>query len=115
MLAFSADFGRCSIMRAELRVIVDGLHLAWNGGACKVTVQTDSLAATILAEQQENTDYQHAQLMIQIQELLQQDWEVKIVHIFREGNFLADHLAGRGHSLSLGTHSVEVSDSAVAT
>ncbi|CAN0927561.1 Putative ribonuclease H protein At1g65750 [Linum grandiflorum] len=100
---------------AELRAIVDGLHIAWNWGARKVIVQTDSLAATILAEQRETTDHQHAQLVMQIQELLQRDWEVKIAHIFREGNFLAGHLAGRGHSLPLGTHSVEVSDSAVAT
>ncbi|CAN0859752.1 Putative ribonuclease H protein At1g65750 [Linum grandiflorum] len=78
-------------------------------------LQTDSIAATILVQQQDNLDHQHAHLVFQVQELLQRDWEVKIIHIFREGNFLADHLAGQGHSRPLGTHSVDVSDPAVAS
>ncbi|CAN0824464.1 hypothetical protein LINGRAPRIM_LOCUS1677 [Linum grandiflorum] len=49
-------------------------------------------------------------MVMQFQELLRKDWEVQLDHIYREGNFLSDHLAGRGHCLPLGTHSVEVSD-----
>ncbi|CAN0896461.1 hypothetical protein LINGRAHAP2_LOCUS18505, partial [Linum grandiflorum] len=38
-----------------------------------------------------------------------------ISYIYREGNCLADYLASRRHGLPLGTHSVNVSDPAVAT
>ncbi|CAN1778824.1 Putative ribonuclease H protein At1g65750 [Linum perenne] len=43
--AFSANIGDCSITRAELRAIVQGLRLAWSTGIRKVVVQSDSRAA----------------------------------------------------------------------
>ncbi|CAN0825240.1 hypothetical protein LINGRAHAP2_LOCUS345 [Linum grandiflorum] len=64
------------------------------GGARRVAIQTDSLAASKLLQQRNNPDHQH---------------------VYREGNCLADHLAGRGHGLPLGTQAVDVSDPAVAS
>ncbi|CAN0824400.1 hypothetical protein LINGRAPRIM_LOCUS1646 [Linum grandiflorum] len=60
-------------------------------------------------------DKLHAHLVLQFHELLRRDWEVKLVHIYREGNLLADYLAGQGHNRPLRTHFVEMSDLAVAT
>ncbi|CAN1353683.1 Putative ribonuclease H protein At1g65750, partial [Linum perenne] len=42
---FAANFGRCSIMRAELRAAQFGLMIAWDRGFKKVHLQLDSLAA----------------------------------------------------------------------
>ncbi|CAN0860802.1 Putative ribonuclease H protein At1g65750, partial [Linum grandiflorum] len=108
LLTFTANYGRCSITRAELRTIADGLTLAWNWGL-------DVLAASKLLQQRDNPDHQHSSLVLQFQQLLRREWEVKLFHVYREGNCLADHLAGRGHGLPLGTHHVDVSDPAVAS
>ncbi|CAN1219837.1 hypothetical protein LINPERPRIM_LOCUS1715 [Linum perenne] len=35
---------------------------------------------------------------------------MRISHVFRESNHVADHLANRGHSVSFGFHVVEHSD-----
>lgn len=35
----------------------------------------------------------HGELVRRIKELLQQDWQVRVSHVFREGNMLADALA----------------------
>ncbi|CAN0842043.1 Putative ribonuclease H protein At1g65750, partial [Linum grandiflorum] len=115
LLTFTANYGRCSITRAELSAIADGLTLAWNWGARRVAIQTDSLAASKLLQQRDNPDHQHASLVLQFQQLLRREWEVKLFHVYREGNCLADHLVGRGHGLPLGTHPVDVSDPAVAS
>ncbi|CAN0903393.1 Putative ribonuclease H protein At1g65750 [Linum grandiflorum] len=114
-LTFTANYGRFSITRAELRAIADGLTLAWNWEARRVAIQTDSLAASKLLQQRDNPDHQHASLVLQFQQLLRREWEVKLFHVYREGNCLADHLAGRGHGLPLGTHPVDVCDPAVAS
>ncbi|CAN1295022.1 Putative ribonuclease H protein At1g65750 [Linum perenne] len=43
--AFTANFGTCSIMRAELRGIIEGMKLAWDKGIRKLSIQSDSRAA----------------------------------------------------------------------
>ncbi|CAN0856312.1 Putative ribonuclease H protein At1g65750, partial [Linum grandiflorum] len=101
--------------RAELRAIADGLTLAWNWEARRVAIQTDSLAASNLLQQRDNPYHQHVSLVLQFQQLLRREWEVKLFHVYREGNCMADHLAGRGHDLPLGTHPVDVSDPAVTS
>ncbi|CAN1769581.1 hypothetical protein LINPERHAP1_LOCUS11324 [Linum perenne] len=40
--------------------------------------------------------------------LANQDWEVRLKHIYKEDNHLADYLAGKGHNLGLGKHSVDL-------
>ncbi|CAN1774424.1 hypothetical protein LINPERHAP1_LOCUS12940 [Linum perenne] len=47
-------------------------------------------------------------------ELLSRNWEVKIQHVYREENFLADHLTNFGHSLPLRLHHVDSRNHAVA-
>ncbi|CAN1775308.1 Putative ribonuclease H protein At1g65750, partial [Linum perenne] len=54
---FAANLGRCSIMRAELRVAEISLIIAWDMGYKKVHLQLDSIAAvtTILGNQEEDS------------------------------------------------------------
>ncbi|CAN1319546.1 Putative ribonuclease H protein At1g65750 [Linum perenne] len=44
-IAFAANLGSCSIMRAKLRGIVEGMKLSWKRGIQKLSIQTDSKAA----------------------------------------------------------------------
>ncbi|CAN0887733.1 hypothetical protein LINGRAHAP2_LOCUS15658 [Linum grandiflorum] len=74
-------------MRVELCALVGGLRLAWNSGARKVAAQTNPVAATILLQQQDHPEHQHAHMALQFQELLRRDWEVQLFHIYREGKF----------------------------
>ncbi|CAN1165457.1 Putative ribonuclease H protein At1g65750, partial [Linum perenne] len=46
--AFSANLGRCSITRAELRGILHGLEFSWSYGYKKVRLHTDSQSAVLL-------------------------------------------------------------------
>ncbi|CAN1178257.1 Putative ribonuclease H protein At1g65750 [Linum perenne] len=86
------NLGKCSITRAELTGAVTGLERAWELGVRELTVQLDSLCAVRLISDLENTDHQH---------------------IYREGNFLADYLASKGHTATLGLHPVHLSDAAL--
>ncbi|CAN1761121.1 hypothetical protein LINPERHAP1_LOCUS7791 [Linum perenne] len=52
--------------------------------------------------------HQHTREVLQIQELLNGDWEVKLQHIYREGNKVVDFLAGLGHRLAFGSHLILV-------
>ncbi|CAN1291604.1 Putative ribonuclease H protein At1g65750, partial [Linum perenne] len=89
LAAFSKNLGICSIIRAELRGVVSGLQLAWDRGYRKVQLQIDSQCAVLLLQSDDRTDH---------------------LHVYRESNHVADHLANRGHSCPIGFHCIELSD-----
>ncbi|CAN1254624.1 Putative ribonuclease H protein At1g65750 [Linum perenne] len=112
--AFAANLGICSIMRAELRGIVEGMKLAWDLGIRKLMIQTDSKAAADMLSVPGNSTSRHASLLQQFSELLSREWCVSVHHIFREANFAADYLANLGQSLPLGVHVLDVPDFSLA-
>ncbi|CAN1130622.1 Putative ribonuclease H protein At1g65750, partial [Linum perenne] len=61
--AFCANVGNCSITRAELRAIVEGLKLAWSLGIKKVVVQTDSTAAVAMLQMGGRYVHKHVALV----------------------------------------------------
>ncbi|CAN1147638.1 Putative ribonuclease H protein At1g65750 [Linum perenne] len=83
------NLGKCSITRAELRGVVSVLQLAWERGYRKI---------------------QQSATIIKAIELLQRNWEVQIIHVYRESNHAADYLANVGHSCPLGFHVLEQFD-----
>ncbi|CAN0885729.1 Putative ribonuclease H protein At1g65750 [Linum grandiflorum] len=95
--AFAANLGSCSITRAEMRAIVDGLKLAWSLGIRRIRVQSDSRTAIAIFAKDSELDHQHAALVLQFKELYSR-------HCYREANNAADYLANFGHSLSFGMH-----------
>ncbi|CAN0919581.1 Putative ribonuclease H protein At1g65750 [Linum grandiflorum] len=108
--AFASNLGSCSITRAEMRVIVDGLQLAWTLGIRRIQVHSDSMAAiTILAKDSE-LDHQHAVLVLQFNEICSRQWEINLSHIYREENNAADYLANLRHSLTYGMHLFDFPD-----
>ncbi|CAN1121361.1 Putative ribonuclease H protein At1g65750, partial [Linum perenne] len=102
--SFASNLGSCSIMRAELRGIIDGMLLAWEKGVRKLVIQTDSRAAVEILLNDSDLAHRHASLVEQFSSLKNRDWEVAIHHVYREANFAADYLATVGHDLDLGTH-----------
>ncbi|CAI0450237.1 unnamed protein product [Linum tenue] len=101
--AFTANLGGGSITRAELAGIVYGLDLAWEQGARKVLLQTDSVTAKALIDSA-TEQHMHYTQVAEIRRRLDRDWTVRIDHVFREANFAADHLASIGHSHPVGVH-----------
>ncbi|CAN1160041.1 Putative ribonuclease H protein At1g65750 [Linum perenne] len=66
LATFAANFGRCSIMRAELRIAALGLSLAWDMGFRQVNIQLDSLAAIAAIKNTPDSDGQHGLIIHQI-------------------------------------------------
>ncbi|CAN1779642.1 Putative ribonuclease H protein At1g65750 [Linum perenne] len=109
--AFAINLGVCSITRAEIRGALEGLRLAWLTGFKKVEVQMDSLAAiAILLDMSPVINHQHAVEVYQFRDWVSKDWEIKLKHVYREGNQAADYLARLGHKLHRGCHSIPLSD-----
>ncbi|CAN1229118.1 Putative ribonuclease H protein At1g65750 [Linum perenne] len=102
--AFCANIGNCSITRAELRAIIEGLKLAWSLGIKKVAIQSDSAAAVAMLQAGGCPVHKHSALITEFQDLRARQWEVSIVHIFREANCCADYMANLGHSFWFGFH-----------
>ncbi|CAN0912818.1 Putative ribonuclease H protein At1g65750 [Linum grandiflorum] len=112
-IAFAMNLGKCSITRAELRGILEGMKLAWSKGIRKLAIQTDSLCALQLLHTLESMDHQHAAILLQFNELSLRDWEIKLSHVFREGNVMADSLANEDHSLPFCSHLIDEDHPAV--
>ncbi|CAN1263248.1 Putative ribonuclease H protein At1g65750 [Linum perenne] len=106
LTAFAANFGRCTIMRAELRAALLGMEYAWEMGARKVNIQLDSLAAISSIQGDPDLDGRHSHTLNQIRDLRQRNWVVAFTHTYREGNRVADLLAHLGHSLAIGSHAI---------
>ncbi|CAN1766325.1 Putative ribonuclease H protein At1g65750, partial [Linum perenne] len=102
--AFAINLGSCSIMRAEIRGIVEGMRLAWERGIRKLSIQTDSRAAVALLTAEDDRLHRHASLVQLFHELRMRDWDVKIHHIYREANYAADYMANLGQSFDFGVH-----------
>ncbi|CAN1136938.1 Putative ribonuclease H protein At1g65750 [Linum perenne] len=110
LLAFCINLGRCSIMRAELRGVIEGLQRTWRRGFKKVDVRVDSQAIIYLIQADNLHEHQHGVEVAALRELLKRDWEVTINHTYREGNFAADYLADLGHRFPLGVHPIPTHD-----
>ncbi|CAN0905125.1 Putative ribonuclease H protein At1g65750, partial [Linum grandiflorum] len=108
--AFAANLGSCSITRAEMRAIVDGLQLAWTLGIRRIRVQSDSMMAIAILAKDFELDHQHAALVLQFKELCSRQWEVHLLHSYHEANNAADYLANLGHSLPYGIHIFDFPD-----
>ncbi|CAL1412867.1 unnamed protein product [Linum trigynum] len=80
-----------------------GLRITCEAGFHHVVVQTDSTTGIDLIRPAPER-HPHSTLVSEIRRWLGKDWEVQVVHVFRDGNFVADYLASLGHSLPRGVH-----------
>ncbi|WCJ31853.1 Polynucleotidyl transferase ribonuclease H-like superfamily protein [Euphorbia peplus] len=101
---FARKIGRCSVVKAKLWGIYDGLILAWNLGFIKVQVEVDSLLCVDLLHRQSTLSNDLLTLIVGIRTLQQRNWEISISHTYREGNRGADFMANLAATVELGIH-----------
>ncbi|CAN1139751.1 hypothetical protein LINPERPRIM_LOCUS23849, partial [Linum perenne] len=75
-------------------------------GIKDVEVQTNSSCAIKLLLEEDPIGNQHANIVARFKNMMTKDCSVRLKHIYREVNFMADHLANKGHNLTFGVHSL---------
>ena len=90
VLNSAANLGFCSIIVAKLIDVLFGLRYAPDKGCRRILVHVNSKCAlTLILEPFPSTH--PAMLWVgRIKSLLQREWEIKLSHIFRESNSVAD-------------------------
>ena len=91
---------------AELVAVWQGLKLAWDMGFKFIHLELDSMTVlNWLIEKTANFPTNIMPLILDCRNLLDRDWEVRVLHVYRETNACADALAKRGthqhHALSV--------------
>ncbi|GMI74428.1 hypothetical protein HRI_001112100 [Hibiscus trionum] len=92
LFGFARAIGSCSVLMSELWAVYDTLLHAWRLGFRKVWLESDNLEVMRILKG-ESTALSGDALVDLIFGLLCRDWEVRIQHIGREGNKVADFLA----------------------
>ena len=91
---FSLHLGLASNNMAELATIRQGLALAWDMGFKSIHLKLDSMTVlNWLIEKTANFPTNIMPLILDCRNLLDQDWEVHVQHIYCETNECADALA----------------------
>ncbi|KAF7824182.1 putative ribonuclease H-like domain, reverse transcriptase zinc-binding domain-containing protein [Senna tora] len=86
--------GCVSVLEAEIWGCLEGLELALKSGFDSVWLESDSLLAVNFIRNGCNDDHVCAGLIKRVRSLMAHFRYVKILHIFREANGVADFLAG---------------------
>ena len=93
---FSAHVGITEILKAELLAILFGLRLCWDRGFRRIVVFSDSTLAISLVSHGCGRFHVYGAVIGLIREFLERDWMVRLEHILREGNAVADCMAKEG-------------------
>ncbi|CAL9000276.1 unnamed protein product, partial [Prunus brigantina] len=100
---FSANLGHGEVFVAEAWALYYGLNLAWQLGLRQIMVNSDSTLVDMI-----NGDWVDSHpmsvLLTKCKELLKNQWNCCVLHVYRETNFAADFLAKLGHHKDLGYH-----------
>ncbi|KAH1130708.1 hypothetical protein J1N35_002086 [Gossypium stocksii] len=89
---FSMGVGKDNIFKVEARVALEGLHVAWGKRLRQVEVECDNalLVESLLAGGSINSRMVELRL---IHGILNCEWKVRIRHVPRSQNAVADHMA----------------------
>ena len=94
---FSLHLGITSNNMAELAAVCQGLILAWDMGIKVIHLELDSMTIpTWLTATSDSYPTNVSPLISDCRNLLAWDWEVHVLHVYREANACADALAKRG-------------------
>ncbi|KAK2417534.1 Polynucleotidyl transferase, ribonuclease H superfamily protein [Trifolium repens] len=93
---FTKALGDTTAYIAELWGIYEGLRLAQRRGVTRLEMQIDSQVIAQTLKDNTNGSGMGCALIKRIRSLLDGQWEVKIMHIYREANRCADMLANMG-------------------
>lgn len=92
---------------AELWGVYYGLYIAWERGVPRLEVEVDSEIVVSFLKTGICDTHPLSFLVRLCHGFLSKDWIVRIVHVYREANRLADGLANHAFTLPLGFHSFE--------
>lgn len=97
--ALSLNFGHCHSFKAEVMALLKGLELAHDLKISKLIIQLDNLACVQMIQHKAAGRNECTHMLNQCLHLIyQESWDVKIIHVYREGNRAADWLANYGVS-----------------
>ena len=82
---------------AELAVARQGLALTWDMGFKYIQLELDS-SVVIMWLTKENVTYPSnmLHLLCDCRNLMERDWEVQVLHVYREANVCTDALTKKG-------------------
>ncbi|CAA7054658.1 unnamed protein product [Microthlaspi erraticum] len=105
---FALKIGHCSAPMAELWGVYYGLVIAWEKGIPRLDVEVDSAMVVGFLKTGICDTHPLSFLVHLCHDFLSKDWEVRIAHVYREANRLADGLANYAFSLPFGFHSFDL-------
>ncbi|KAK9100199.1 hypothetical protein Scep_023629 [Stephania cephalantha] len=92
-LGFMGKISYASNLVAELWAIREGLQIAWEFGYRHLIVESDSTVALQLLTSQDTNFHPADTLVRDCKALICRQWAIKLQHVFREANQVADGLA----------------------
>ena len=101
---FVLNIGRCSAPLTELWGVYYGLYLAWEKKITRLEVEVDSMVVVGFLTTGIEETHPLSFLVRLCHGFLGKDWIVRVSHVYREANRLADELANHAFSLPLGFH-----------
>ncbi|WCJ28598.1 Polynucleotidyl transferase ribonuclease H-like superfamily protein [Euphorbia peplus] len=107
IFGFMFNIGNCSAVQSELWGILKGLMLAWDVGIKHLIVESDSDQAVTWLSNKDKTDGLCSNLIGACLDIISKDWEVWIVHVYREANRVADKLANNALNEPRGFHIIK--------
>jgi ribonuclease HI len=93
---FAKALGDTTAYMAVLWGIYEGLRLAQRRGVTRLELRTDSQVIAQSLKDSTSGSIRGCALMKRIRSLLNEPWEIEIIHVFREANRCADVLANMG-------------------
>ncbi|KAL4271776.1 hypothetical protein GQ457_13G010260 [Hibiscus cannabinus] len=95
LFGFARFVERCTVLVAELWAIHDGLAQAWMHGHRCVELKSDNLEAVRIVNSTSNLMHEQG-LVLAIKRWLRLEWRVRVQHVPRGKNRVADNLAAKG-------------------
>ena len=104
---FVFNIGRCSAPLAELWGVYYGLVIAWEKGISRLEVEVDSKMVVEFLTMGIGETHPLSFLVRLCHGFLTRDWLVRILHVYREANHLADGLTHLAFSFPFGFHRLD--------
>ncbi|KAL9862399.1 putative RNA-directed DNA polymerase [Arabidopsis thaliana] len=102
---FVLNIGICTAPLAELWGVYYGLYIAWERRVARLELEVDSEIVVGFLTSGISDSHPLSFLVRLCYGFLSRDWLVRVSHVYREANRLADGLANYAFSLPLGFHS----------
>lgn len=86
----------CTITKAELRGLFEGLAVTWSLSIRTFIVEVDSLYIVDLVNCDSGQNKKYSPLTKNVKQLLSLNWQDHLAHVYPKTNYVADHLAAYG-------------------